>query len=82
MKKVRAALGKGGRAITLEFVPNADRVSPPIPAAFSFIMLNTTRSGDAYTYSELEGMFTAAGFATNELHPLPGFPQSVIVSKG
>ncbi len=82
MKKVRAALGEDGRAITLEFVPNADRVSPPIPAAFSFIMLNTTRSGDAYTYSELEGMFTAAGFATSELHPLPGFPQSVIVSQG
>src|SRR6185312_1568283 len=35
LKKVHAALRPGGRAATLEFVPNEDRVSPPIPASFS-----------------------------------------------
>jgi hypothetical protein len=53
LKKVRAALTPGGRAATLEFVPNEDRVSPPAPASFSMTMLTTTESGDAYTLSEL-----------------------------
>jgi ubiquinone/menaquinone biosynthesis C-methylase UbiE len=36
LAKVRAALKSGGRAVILEFVPNEDRVSPPVPAQFSF----------------------------------------------
>jgi len=43
-----AALRPGGRAATLEFVPNEDRVSPPIPAAFSMVMLASTVAGDLY----------------------------------
>jgi hypothetical protein len=81
MKKVHAALGPAGRAVTLEFVPNPDRVSPPVPAAFSFIMLNNTPAGDAYTFPEFEEMLGAAGFTRNALHQVPGFPQSVIVSE-
>ena len=42
LKKVHAALRPGGRAATLEFVPNEDRVSPPMAAAFSMTMLITT----------------------------------------
>jgi hypothetical protein len=80
MKKIHAALNPGGRAVTLEFVPNSDRVSPAVPAAFSFIMLNNTPSGDAYTFEELDGMLRSAGFAGNALHQVPGFPQSVILS--
>ena len=33
LKKVHSALRTGGRAATLEFVPNEDRISPPMPAA-------------------------------------------------
>ena len=33
--KARAALAPGGRALTLEFVPNADRVTPPATAGFA-----------------------------------------------
>lgn len=80
MRKVHAALKPGGRAVTVEFVPNEDRVSPPAPAAFSMIMLGTTRAGDAYTYSEFDKMFRAAGFTLNELRSSPG-PQSFIISK-
>jgi 2-polyprenyl-3-methyl-5-hydroxy-6-metoxy-1,4-benzoquinol methylase len=80
LRKVHAALKPGGRAVSAEFVPNEDRVSPPAPAAFSMIMLGTTRAGDAYTMSEYGVMFTKAGFAANELHPGPG-PQSFIVSR-
>jgi 2-polyprenyl-3-methyl-5-hydroxy-6-metoxy-1,4-benzoquinol methylase len=69
LRKVHAALGPGGRVAIAEFVPNPDRVSPPVPAAFSMIMLTTTPSGDAYTFAELEGMAKGAGFARVELSP-------------
>jgi hypothetical protein len=34
-----------------------DRVSPPTQAAFSMVMLGSTRAGDAYPFSEYERMF-------------------------
>ena len=80
MKKVHRSLGAGGRALTLEFVPNDDRVTPPQPGAFAFIMLNTTPSGDAYTFTEYQEMFREAGFKKSEIHQPPGLPQSVIQS--
>ena len=49
-----------GRAAALEFVPNEDRVTPPMAAAFSLTMLATTRAGDAYTFGELSSMYREA----------------------
>ncbi len=80
LRKVHAALKEGGRVATLEFVPNEDRVSPPVPATFSLMMLGSTPSGDAYTFSELERMFRNAGFRSSELHPLPPTFQQVLIS--
>ena len=80
LRKVHAALKPTGRLMTLEFVPNDDRVSPPVPAMFSMIMLTGTQSGDAYTFAELDKMARNAGFSKSELHDLPGLPQNVIVS--
>jgi hypothetical protein len=80
LRKAHAALKPGGRAVTVEFVPNEDRVTPPAPAAFSMIMLGTTRAGDAYPYAEYDKMFRKAGFTLNELRRGPG-PQSFIISK-
>jgi len=80
LRKVHAALAPGGRAVTLELVPNEDRVSPPTAAAFSMIMLGSTPSGDAYTFAEFESMFRNAGFRSSELHPLPPTFQHVIIS--
>ena len=81
LRKVRAALADGGRAVTLEFVPNEDRISPPDAAAFSVMMLTSTPSGDAYTFSELERMFANAGFSRSTLHALPPTIQQVVVSE-
>jgi 2-polyprenyl-3-methyl-5-hydroxy-6-metoxy-1,4-benzoquinol methylase len=79
LRKVHAALRPGGRAVTLEFVPNEDRISPAPAATFSMIMLGTTPSGDAYTFPEFEQMFQRAGFSRSELHPLrPTFQQAII----
>jgi len=80
LRKVRAALADGGRAVTLEFVPNDDRVTPPQAAAFSMQMLGGTASGDAYTFAELEQMFQRAGFARSELHELPPTIERVVIS--
>jgi 2-polyprenyl-3-methyl-5-hydroxy-6-metoxy-1,4-benzoquinol methylase len=80
LRKVHAALAPHGRAVTLEFVPNEDRVTPPAAAAFSMIMLGQTIGGDAYTFSEYERMFRNAGFSSSELRPLPG-PESVVISR-
>lgn len=80
LRKVRAALADGGRAITLEFVPNEDRISPPDAAAFSVQMLSGTPAGDAYTYSQLERMFDAAGFSRSEMHQLPPSIEQVVIS--
>jgi len=80
LRKVHAALAPGGRAVTLEFVPNDDRVTPPLAAQFSLMMLGTTPAGDAYTFAEFERMFRNAGFTQSELHPLPPTIESVIIS--
>lgn len=81
LKKVHAALKPDGRAVTLEFVPNDDRISPPESALFSLVMLAGTRAGDAYTYPELDKMLTNAGFTRNTIHPLPPGFQSVVISE-
>lgn len=80
LRKVHAALAEDGRAITLEFIPNDDRISPP-EASFSVQMLGGTEAGDAYTFAELERMFANAGFARSEMHPLPPSIQRVVISQ-
>jgi len=81
LARLRASLAEGGAAVTLEFVPNEDRVSPPIPAAFSLMMLAGTPGGAAYTFTELERMFANAGFSRSELRELPASPQRVVISR-
>lgn len=81
LKKVHAALKPGGRAVVLEFVPNPDRVTPPVPAAFAMMMLGSTERGDAYTYAELEAMAREAGFAACELHSLAASPEHVVLAR-
>jgi ubiquinone/menaquinone biosynthesis C-methylase UbiE len=81
LRKVHASLAEGGRVVALEFVPNDDRVSPPIPAAFSMMMLGSTPSGDAYTFAEFERMFRNAGFSQSEPRPLVASPEQLIIAR-
>ena len=80
LRKVHAALGENGRAVTLEFVPNEDRISPPEAAAFSLMMLGSTPAGDAYTFAEFDLMFTNTGFSRSEIHQLPPSIEQVVIS--
>ena len=81
LRRVQAALKPAGKTITLEFVPNEDRVSPPMAASFPLVMLAGTDAGDAYTFSEYEKMFRNAGFAKTTFHPIPDLPQQALVSE-
>ncbi len=78
LHKIIAALRPGGQCATLEFVPNEDRVSPPTPAAFALTMLTSTAAGDAYTLSELTGMYDEAGFKGMRAHPIPMSPHTIV----
>jgi ubiquinone/menaquinone biosynthesis C-methylase UbiE len=80
LRKVRAALISGGRLVTLEFIPNEDRVTPPRAAAFAMTMLLQTPDGDAYTEADLFRMLNAAGFTSHEVIEVPKSPEKVIVS--
>jgi 2-polyprenyl-3-methyl-5-hydroxy-6-metoxy-1,4-benzoquinol methylase len=80
MRKILAALAPSGRCVTLDFIPNGDRVSPPVPAAFAMMMLGTTPAGDVYTFAEYDRMFRSAGFTSSEFHSLTRAPQAVVVS--
>jgi len=75
-----AALAPGGRAITLEFIPDEDRLNPPSTASFALTMLATTAHGDAYTFAEYQQIFQKAGFLRSELFALPPTAQQAVIS--
>jgi ubiquinone/menaquinone biosynthesis C-methylase UbiE len=81
LKKVHASLKPGGLVAALEFVPNDDRISPPMSASFSLTMLATTAAGDAYTLPELAAMYLEAGFGDVAGHPVPTGPHTVVVGR-
>jgi 2-polyprenyl-3-methyl-5-hydroxy-6-metoxy-1,4-benzoquinol methylase len=78
LEKARKSLSPKGRAIAAEFVPNEDRVSPPFPAMFAFMMLGSTPEGDAYTARELEDMGLAAGFRKVGVESVPQTAQCLV----
>ena len=80
IRKCNEAIKPHGKLLTLEFVPNDDRVSPPREALFAPVMLAGTPLGDAYTFNELKDMFEKGGFSGNDHVPLPPTPQHLIVS--
>ncbi len=79
LRKVKGAMAPGGRVITLEFVPNDDRISPA-SADFTLIMLVTTPAGDAYTFKEWDAMFQNAGFGHSELLAVPNSKEHIIIT--
>jgi predicted nicotinamide N-methyase len=78
LKKVRQSLSANGKVLAVEFVPNADRVSPYMPACFAFAMLAHTPSGDAYTATELDAMAVSAGFDGAIVEPMANSPESLV----
>ena len=81
LKKIRQAMTPGGTIAIAEFVPNEDRVSPPIAASFSLQMLGATDGGEAYTFSDLDAMLAAAGFSDRRAEPLGPTPQTLVLAR-
>jgi 2-polyprenyl-3-methyl-5-hydroxy-6-metoxy-1,4-benzoquinol methylase len=81
LRKIRAALAPGGLVVTLDFIPNEDRITPTRAAAFAMTMLGMTPSGDAYTASEYQKMFRNAGFSSNDVRPVAVSGHSLILSR-
>jgi ubiquinone/menaquinone biosynthesis C-methylase UbiE len=81
LRKVHAALADNGQAVTLEFVPDENRIAPPATAIFSLTMLASTPRGDAYTFHEFARIFQNAGFSKSEIHQLPPTPSQAIISQ-
>lgn len=81
LKKVYGSLKPGGYVITLEFVPDEDRISPAPMAEFCLIMLATTPAGDAYVFSEYDSMFRQAGFGESLMQDVPASNERVIITK-
>ena len=81
LRRFHSALKPGGKAITVEFVPNEDRVSPPMAAAFSMVMLINTDAGDAYTFAEYESMCRNAGFKSTVCEAPPDLPQRLVIAE-
>jgi hypothetical protein len=79
LRKVKLSLASDGQALGVDFVPDEDRISPPIPAMFAFWMLATTPGGDAYTAGELDQMARNAGFGGATIRPLSPAPESLII---
>lgn len=80
LRRVHAALRPSGKAVTMEFCPNEDRIAPRTPVRFAITMLLDTIDGDAYTLREIEAMFRKAGFSSSRGEMLPT-EQTVIVSE-
>jgi len=81
LRRARAALAPGGRVAIVEWVPNDDRVSPPVPALFAMTMLLTTPSGSTYTALEMAAMLAEAKFATPEIIPLLPTPLTLLLAR-
>ncbi|MEI8378856.1 MAG: class I SAM-dependent methyltransferase [Planctomycetota bacterium] len=79
-RKAYEALVPGGRAVTLEFIPDEGRVTPVGTAEFALTMLATTGHGDAYTFAEYEHVFSKSGFVRSKFHPLPPTMQQAVIS--
>jgi 2-polyprenyl-3-methyl-5-hydroxy-6-metoxy-1,4-benzoquinol methylase len=82
LRKIRASLSPSGCVLVIEFVPNEDRVSPPLQAMFAFLMLATTPNGDAYTLSDLQEMASKAGFACVTSRRLRPTPETLVILQG
>jgi 2-polyprenyl-3-methyl-5-hydroxy-6-metoxy-1,4-benzoquinol methylase len=81
LRRLWQTLNPGGQLVILEFVPNADRITPPIAAMFSVNMLAGTPEGDAFTFAELAAMCANTGFKGARQIPVEATPQSLVVAE-
>jgi len=81
LEKLHQSMAEEGRLIILEFVPDEDRVTPPIPASFALMLLGVTPAGDVYSARQLDEFLSAARFNKPVVVPVPQSPQCLVISE-
>ena len=77
--KTFAALAPGGTIAVAEFLVNTDRTGPTPALFFAVNMLVNTDSGDTYSFEEIAGWLTEAGFTNARTLASPG-PSPLILA--
>jgi ubiquinone/menaquinone biosynthesis C-methylase UbiE len=67
LRKTFAALAPGGTVVIAEFLPNDERTGPPNALIFAVNMLVHTDAGDTFTFPEISGWLSEAGFTNPRL---------------
>jgi SAM-dependent methyltransferase len=81
LRKVFAAMEKGGEVYIQDFFLDAERCAPEFAALFSLNMLVHTPGGRSYSFAETESWLREAGFRA--IRRLPrAYPRSIRVLKG
>jgi len=81
LKKTFQALAPGGTIAVAEFLVNADRSGPLNGLFFALNMLVNTDSGDTYSFEEISGWLTDAGFTHPRTLESPGPSPLILATK-
>jgi ubiquinone/menaquinone biosynthesis C-methylase UbiE len=81
IKKTFQALAPGGTIAIAEFLVNADRSGPLNGLFFALNMLVNTDSGDTYSFEEISGWLTDAGFTHPRTLESPGPSPLILATK-
>ncbi len=81
LRKTFDALASGGTIAIAEFLVNADRTGPVMPLLFAANMLVNTDEGDTYSFEEIRGWLTEAGFTDARLLESPGPSPLILATK-
>jgi SAM-dependent methyltransferase len=81
LRKTFDALAPGGTIAIAEFLVNADRSGPVVPLFFAANMLVNTDNGDTYSFEEIRGWLSEAGFIDARLLEAPGPSPLILATK-
>ncbi len=82
LRRTHAALAPGGTIAIAEFLVDADRRGPLNGLIFAVNMLVNTESGNTYSFDEIAGWLTEAGFTNPRQLPGPGPSPLILAMRG
>jgi hypothetical protein len=81
LAKVFQALAPGGTIAIAEFLVDDDRKGPMNGLFFAVNMLVNTDNGDTYSFNQISGWLSAAGFINPRTIPAPGPSPLILATK-
>ena len=82
LRRTHAALAPGGTIAIAEFLVDADRRGPLNGLIFAVNMLVNTEHGSTYSFDEIAGWLTEAGFTNPRQLPGPGPSPLILATRG